>query len=111
MHGPEPILGWRVNDFAFITDVTVIPESTLALMQGLDVLALDCLRRKPHSTHLSLDQSLAYAARIRAKRTYLVHLTHDLEHEETQSGLPGGSPCGLGRVGGGSRVTATIPEA
>ncbi len=88
MHGPEPILGFRVNDFAFITDVTVIPEPTLALMEGLDVLVLDCLRKKPHSTHLSLDQAVAYAERIRARRTYLIHLTHELEHEETERGLP-----------------------
>jgi phosphoribosyl 1,2-cyclic phosphate phosphodiesterase len=88
MHGPEPILGFRVNDFAFITDVTVIPESTLALLEGLDVLALDCLRKRPHSTHLSLDQAVAYAKRIKAKRTYLIHLTHELEHEETENGLP-----------------------
>jgi phosphoribosyl 1,2-cyclic phosphate phosphodiesterase len=88
MHGPEPILGFRVNDFAFITDVTVIPDSTLALLKGLDVLALDCLRKRPHSTHLSLDQAVAYAKRIGAKRTYLIHLTHELEHEETESGLP-----------------------
>lgn len=88
MHGPEPILGFRVNGFAFITDVTVIPESTLALMKGLDVLALDCLRKRPHSTHLSLDQAVAYAKRIGAKRTYLIHLTHELEHEETENGLP-----------------------
>ena len=88
MHGPEPILGFRVNNFAFITDVTVIPESTLGLLEGLDVLALDCLRRKPHSTHLSLDQAVAYAKRIRARRTYLIHLTHELEHEETERELP-----------------------
>jgi phosphoribosyl 1,2-cyclic phosphate phosphodiesterase len=90
MHGPEPILGFRVNDFAFITDVTVIPDSTLDLLRGLDVLALDCLRREPHSTHLCLDQAVAYAKRIGAKRTYLIHLTHDLEHEETERELPPG---------------------
>ena len=90
MHGPEPILGFRVNDFAFITDVTVIPESTLGLLEGLDVLVLDCLRKQPHSTHLSLDQAVAYALRIKAKRTYLIHLSHHLEHEETERGLPPG---------------------
>ncbi len=88
MHGPDPILGFRVNDFAFITDVTVIPESTLALLQGLDVLVLDCLRKKPHSTHLCLDQAVAYAERIGAKRTFFIHLTHELEHAETEAGLP-----------------------
>lgn len=90
MHGPQPILGFRVNDFAFITDVTVIPDSTLDLMQNLDVLALDCLRREPHSTHLCLDQAIAYALRIGAKRTYFIHMTHDLEHEETEKELPPG---------------------
>ncbi len=88
MHGPEPILGFRIGNFAFITDVTVIPESTLALLDGLDVLALDCLRKRPHSTHLSLDQAIAYAKRIQARRTYLIHLTHELEHEETENDLP-----------------------
>jgi phosphoribosyl 1,2-cyclic phosphate phosphodiesterase len=90
MHGPEPILGYRVGNFAFITDVTLIPESTLELMQGLDVLALDCLRRTPHSTHLSLPQSLEYARRINAKRTFFIHMAHDLEHEETEKELPEG---------------------
>jgi phosphoribosyl 1,2-cyclic phosphate phosphodiesterase len=90
LHGPEPILGYRVNDFAFITDVTVIPESTLSLMEGLDVLALDCLREKPHSTHLNLSQAVEYALKIGARRTFLIHLAHDLDHEETESGLPAG---------------------
>ncbi len=90
MHGPEPILGYRVNDFAMVTDVTAIPDSTLALLENLDVLALDCLWDAPHSTHLSFDQAVAYALRIKAKRTYLIHLTHDLDHAETGSRLPPG---------------------
>jgi phosphoribosyl 1,2-cyclic phosphate phosphodiesterase len=88
LHGPEPILGYRIGNFAFITDVTVIPEETLALMRGLDVLALDCLRRKPHSTHLALPQSIDYARRIGAKRTFFIHMAHDLEHAETENELP-----------------------
>jgi phosphoribosyl 1,2-cyclic phosphate phosphodiesterase len=59
-------------------------------MRGLDVLALDCLRRKPHSTHLGLEQSIAYAERIGAKRTYFIHMGHELEHEEVQAELPAG---------------------
>jgi phosphoribosyl 1,2-cyclic phosphate phosphodiesterase len=90
LHGPEPILGYRVEGFAFITDVTIIPDSTLAMLGGLDVLALDCLRDKPHSTHLSLSQAVAYALRIGARRTYLVHLAHELEHAETERSLPPG---------------------
>jgi phosphoribosyl 1,2-cyclic phosphate phosphodiesterase len=88
MHGPEPILGYRIGDFAFITDVTVIPDATLDLMRGLDVLALDCLRRAPHSTHLGLPQSIAYAKRIGAKRTFFIHMAHELEHVATEAELP-----------------------
>jgi phosphoribosyl 1,2-cyclic phosphate phosphodiesterase len=88
MHGPDPILGFRINDFAFITDVTVIPDSTLELLKDLDILALDCIRREPHSTHLCLDQAIAYALKIKAKRTFFIHMTHDLEHDETERELP-----------------------
>jgi len=87
-HGPDPIIGWRINNFAFITDVTIIPDSTLQLLQGLDILALDCLRKAPHSTHLHLAQSIAYAEQIKARRSYMVHLAHELEHDETESELP-----------------------
>lgn len=90
LHGPDPILGYRINDFAFVTDVTIIPESTLDRMSGLDVLALDCLRREPHSTHLCLQQAIDYALRIKARRTYFFHLAHDLEHEATEKELPEG---------------------
>lgn len=89
-HGPDTILGYRVDNFAFVTDVSRIPDATLGLMQGLDVLALDCLWKKPHSTHLSLSQAMEYATRIGARRTYFIHLAHDLEHEETQALLPAG---------------------
>lgn len=90
LHGPEPILGYRVGDFAFITDVTVIPDSTLGLLRGLDVLALDCLRPRPHSTHLSFDQAVAYARRIGARRTFMIHMTHDFDHDELEAMLPEG---------------------
>lgn len=90
MHGPDPILGFRVGKFAFITDVTVIPESTLDLLTGLDVLALDCLRPRPHTTHLSYDQAVAYARRIGARRTFMIHMTHEFEHEELEGMLPEG---------------------
>ena len=88
LHGPEPILGYRINDFAFITDVSVIPESTLDLMKGLKVLALDCLHDAPHSTHLHFDKSVEYAKRIGAEMTYFIHMTHELEHVETEARLP-----------------------
>jgi phosphoribosyl 1,2-cyclic phosphate phosphodiesterase len=88
LHGPEPILGYRVNDFAFITDVTIIPDDTMRLMNGLKVLVLDCLRDKPHSTHLHFEASVDYARRIGAETTYFVHMCHDLGHVATEARLP-----------------------
>jgi phosphoribosyl 1,2-cyclic phosphate phosphodiesterase len=88
LHGPDAILGYRIGDFALITDVTTIPDATLESARGLKVLALDCLRERPHSTHLCLDQAVDYARRIGAERTYFIHMCHDLEHGETEAKLP-----------------------
>jgi len=88
LHGPEPILGYRIGDFAFITDVTVIPDETMAKMKGLKVLALDCLRNAPHSTHLHFDKAVEYAQRIGAETTYFIHMCHELGHVATEARLP-----------------------
>jgi phosphoribosyl 1,2-cyclic phosphate phosphodiesterase len=88
LHGPEPILGYRINDFAFITDVTEIPDETIQRMTGIKVLALDCLRNRPHSTHLHFDKSVEYARRIGAETTYFVHMCDELGHAETEARLP-----------------------
>jgi len=87
-HGHADIFGFRIRNFAYLTDVSLIPESSFALLEGLEVLFLDCLREKPHFTHIHMEQSLAYAGRIKAKSTYLIHMTHDLEYEQLSAQLP-----------------------
>ena len=87
-HGRSVILGYRIGNMAYITDISEIPEESLALLQGLDVLLLDCLRYKPHHTHINLEQSLAYASHIKAKDTYLIHMTHEMEYESLSGQLP-----------------------
>lgn len=87
-HGYMDIFGYRIKKFAYLTDVSVIPESTFSLLEGLDVLLLDCLRTKPHFTHIHLEQSLAYASRIQAKKTYLIHMTHEFEFNALSQALP-----------------------
>jgi phosphoribosyl 1,2-cyclic phosphate phosphodiesterase len=77
-----------VGDFAFITDVTEIPDSTIALMKGIKVLALDCLRNEPHSTHLHFDAAVGYAKKIAAPQTWFIHMCHLLGHEATEARLP-----------------------
>ncbi len=90
MHGPMPVLGFRFGRFAYCTDCSHIPEESLALLGGLDVLVLDALRPDPHPTHLSLGQAVDLAKRIGARRTYFTHMAHQLRHAETNRGLPDG---------------------
>jgi phosphoribosyl 1,2-cyclic phosphate phosphodiesterase len=87
-HGRSDILGYRIGNMAYLTDVSEIPESSLALLDNLDLLLLDCLRYTTHFTHIHLEQSLAYASQIEAKQTYLIHMTHDIEYEALASELP-----------------------
>jgi phosphoribosyl 1,2-cyclic phosphate phosphodiesterase len=89
-HGEMPILGFRVGNVAYCTDVNFIPPESYALLEGLDVLVLDALTRKPHATHFSLEQAVAEAARIKAKRTYFTHVAHSLAHAATCDQLPSG---------------------
>lgn len=89
-HGRASILGWRIGNFAYLTDISTIPDTSMDLLVELDVLLLDCLRIRPHHTHINLEQSLAYAKKIRAKKTYLIHMTHELEYHTMTSQLPDG---------------------
>lgn len=90
MHGPTPVLGFRVGRFAYLTDCNAIPDASFALLQGLDVLVLDALRHKPHPTHFSLSEAVAVATRIGARQTYFTHICHDLPHAATNAALPAG---------------------
>lgn len=87
-HGTLPILGYRVGAFAYLTDCNEIPESSLAQLNQLDVLVLDALRYRPHSTHFSLDEAVQMAVKIGARQTYFTHMTHDLLHADTCKSLP-----------------------
>ena len=90
LHGTQEILGYRLGRFAYLTDVSRIPDPSYALLQGLDVLVLNALRPKPHPTHLHLDGALSEAARIAARRTILTHLGHDMPHQAISDSLPEG---------------------
>lgn len=89
-HGNSEIYGYRIGDIAYLTDVSAIPDSSLALLKGLKLLLLDCLRYTTHYTHINLEQSLQYASHIAAEKTYLIHMTHELEYMELTTKLPDG---------------------
>ena len=74
--------------FAYLSDCKAVPDPVRELITGVEILALDALRHRPHPTHMSLDEALAVAAAVHAGQTYLTHLCHDLGHAETEKGLP-----------------------
>jgi phosphoribosyl 1,2-cyclic phosphate phosphodiesterase len=88
MHGVLKILGFRIGGFAYLTDCSAVPDSTIEQLQGLEVLVLDGLRYLAHPTHFSIEESLDVAARINANMTYLTHMNHDIMHAEAEERFP-----------------------
>jgi len=88
IHGKLPVVAYRFNDFAYATDLKQMPEETKDGLRDLDMLALDCVRIKPHSTHLCLKESLALIEELKPKRSFLIHLNHDILHERDSKLLP-----------------------
>jgi phosphoribosyl 1,2-cyclic phosphate phosphodiesterase len=87
-HGPFPVLGFRAGALAYCTDVSRVPDESMPLLEGLDVLVLDALRYEPHPTHMSLGQALALIESLKPGRTFLTHLSHSFDHGQTQADLP-----------------------
>lgn len=87
-HGRLKIFGYRIGNFAYVTDCSGISDEELKKLENLDVLVLNALRRKPHPTHFNLEQSIAVAQKVKPKKTYFTHITHDLKHDEINSTLP-----------------------
>lgn len=87
-HGSMRIAGFRFGRTAYMTDVSAIPESSFALLEGLDCVILSALRHKPHPTHATLDQAVAWAERIGARQTWFTHIAHELGHAATNRALP-----------------------
>jgi phosphoribosyl 1,2-cyclic phosphate phosphodiesterase len=88
MHGKLPVLGFRIGDVAFCTDVSHIPDESWPLLEGLDVLIIDALRERPHATHFSVGQSLEVVERVQPRRAYFTHISHQLDHAATNARLP-----------------------
>jgi phosphoribosyl 1,2-cyclic phosphate phosphodiesterase len=88
LHGRDTITGYRFGSAAYLTDLSGIPDDSLPLLEGLDVLILDALRRQPHPTHSSLDNSIALVEKLKPKRAFFTHMSHDLDHDATNAILP-----------------------
>jgi len=87
LHGDMQVLGFRFGRAAYLTDFSSLPDSSLALLEGLDELILDALRDIPHPMHQTVDQALALIERLKPRRAWFTHIAHDLPHAETNERL------------------------
>jgi len=87
-HGDMPVTGFRTGGLAYVTDVSRIPPESMALLQGLEVLILGALRHRPHPTHMTIAEALAVVERLRPRRAYFTHISHEIDHDEVDRQLP-----------------------
>jgi phosphoribosyl 1,2-cyclic phosphate phosphodiesterase len=79
-HGTLSATGYRFDNAAYLTDCSEIPEASLALLQGLDLLIIDALRYSPHPNHFNIDGALQVVQALNPRRTLFTHLTHEVHH-------------------------------
>lgn len=91
MHGRLQAFGYRIDDFAYLTDVKTIADAEIEKLSGLEVLVVNALREAPHATHFNLDEALQFIEKIKPRRAYLTHISHTMGfHEAVQQRLPDG---------------------
>ncbi len=88
LHGRLPIAGYRFGSAAYLTDMSGIPEESMARLQGLDVVILDALRWEHHPSHANVDEAIGWVERIGARRAFFTHMSHELRHADTEARLP-----------------------
>jgi len=88
-HGSLQVYGFRIDNFAYVTDAKTIPAESLEKLKGLDVLVINALRFEPHKTHLNVEEALEVVDVLKPKQTYFTHISHHLGfHEEVSRTLP-----------------------
>ena len=89
MHGNLQVFGYRIDDFAYLTDVKTIEKSEIAKLKNLKVLVVNALREEPHDTHFNLKEALDFITLLQPEKAYLTHISHIMGyHEEVQKNLP-----------------------
>jgi phosphoribosyl 1,2-cyclic phosphate phosphodiesterase len=88
LHGEMEVAGFRFGTAAYLTDMSNIPEASLPLLKGLEVLILDALRPQPHPSHASISQSLGWVERVAPRRAWFTHMSHEVDHAATESAFP-----------------------
>lgn len=89
MHGKLQVFGYRIDDFAYLTDVKTIENSEMSKLKNLKVLVVNALREEPHSTHFNLKEALDFIDLVKPDKAYITHISHILGfHKEVQQKLP-----------------------
>jgi phosphoribosyl 1,2-cyclic phosphate phosphodiesterase len=88
VHGRLPISGYRFGNAAYLTDMSSIPDASLELLRGLDVVILDALRWEHHPSHANVNEAVAWVERLGARRAFFTHMSHELAHAATEAKLP-----------------------
>lgn len=94
LHGSLEVYGYRIGALAYVTDCSAIPEASLELLAGVEVLILGALRYHPHPTHFTVEEALAVSRRVGAQRTVFTHLSHAVDYDLPQVELPSGVEFG-----------------
>ncbi|HBY44879.1 MAG TPA: MBL fold metallo-hydrolase [Thermomicrobiales bacterium] len=89
-HGRWTVMGFRIHDLVYLTDAKIVPESSLDVMRGAEVLVINGLRERPHPVHLSIPEALDIITEVRPARAYLTHLSHEVGHAAWSERLPSG---------------------
>jgi len=89
MHGNLQVFGYRIDDFAYLTDIKTVENSEIEKLKGLKVLVINALRDEPHHSHFNLEEALNFINLLQPEKTYLTHISHLLGfHDEVQQKLP-----------------------
>ena len=84
MHGVMECTGYRIGEFAYLTDASIIPDESWPLLKGVKILVIDACRARPHPTHFNFEQAIAVADRMDPDETYFIHLSHDHSHRDIE---------------------------
>ncbi len=89
MHGNLPVLGFRFNNFAYLTDIKTITSEEKKKLNNLDTLVVTGLRKELHSTHFNIDEAVEFIKELKPKKAYLTHISELLGfHDEVEKELP-----------------------
>jgi phosphoribosyl 1,2-cyclic phosphate phosphodiesterase len=88
LHGRLEVTGYRFGNAAYLTDMNRVPDASLPLLEGVEVVVLDALRPQPHPTHATIPEAIDWAQRIGARETWFTHMSHEVMHAEMDRQLP-----------------------